>query len=1136
MTLDKKILIGFISCSLVLILVAVISFRNSEKFIETGVWVNHTHGVLYEIEHILLSSVDAEAGVRGYAISGNETFLESFAASRIAAISHLNEVRRLTADNPMQQKNIDLLEIALANRINNLEGCIQLGQRGSLDSARQFVASLQGKRFQDELNAQLSTIRSIEQKLLAERSQESQDDADRFNLLFVALMLAIGIVLLAGYLTITSNIRALRRAEKETNDKNWFLTGSSEITRRMQGNQSVTQLSQSALNAIVSFLNVPAGAMYVRERNGNQLKLEATYALDKSKVPQLVRLGEGIVGQAAADRKEILLHDVQSHSYDVSTTSGNLRPKCILATPLTFENNVVGVVELGSLDEFTPQQREFLNVVSDAIAISLVSSQAQQEAKDLLEETQRQAEELEAQQHELKQTNEELHAKTELLEKSEQILKTQQEELQQVNVELEEKANVLEEQKGKLEDAKNEIERKAQDLALSSKYKSEFLANMSHELRTPLNSILILSQLLTENKHQNLTTKEIEHAKNINSSGVDLLNLINEILDLSKIESGKLQLEITTFGLDEICSRLKDTFTEIGKSRSIEFAVTCDDPNTEINTDRQRIEQVLKNLLSNAFKFTPTGGRVSLAITSLDEQFLSISVTDTGIGIPPDKRQIIFEAFQQADGSTKRKYGGTGLGLSISRELATALGGKIYLESEEGQGSTFTLILPRKLNDVSPAPLQEKVDLKPKPLPKREIKISPPKEEQKTSAIDDRHDISGSDRVVLIIEDDEKFANTLLNFVRNRNYKGVIASDGTSGLSFARHYRPDAILLDMKLPVMDGYEVLNHLKTDPALRHIPVQIISGFDRQRESLALGAFDYLMKPVALPDLHRAFDKIEKFTSKQLKKLLIIEDNAQQNNAIRELIGNGDVKSFSAYSGEEAQELLRNELFDCIIVDLGLPDMSGFELLERIKANEELNTIPIIVYTGKDLKKEEAERLSKLSDTVVLKTANSHERLLDETSLFLHRVESKLPRDKQMMIRKLHKSDEVLKGKTILIVDDDIRNIYSLTSALDDEGITCVTAENGKVALSVLSSQDVDLVLMDVMMPEMDGYEATIEIRKIERLKKLPIIALTAKAMKGDKEKCLSVGMSDYISKPVNIEQLLSLMRVWLYKAQR
>jgi CheY-like chemotaxis protein len=809
---------------------------------------------------------------------------------------------------------------------------------------------------------------------------------------------------------------------------------------------------------------------------------------------------------------------------------------------------VKGVIEIGTVREITDLDLELLKIVSESLGIAFNSSQVRRIQKELLEETQRQSEELEAQQEELKQTNEELSEKTGMLERSQAELKAQQEELQQTNEELEEKANLLEEQKEKLELAKMDVENKAQELESTSKYKSEFLANMSHELRTPLNSILILAQLLTENKSQSLSSKDIEYATNIYNSGSDLLTLINEILDLSKVEAGKIDIEIDEVPVSEITNNIKQLFTEVAKSKNIEFNIRCNEASlkTRLHTDKQRLEQILRNLLSNAFKFTDRDGKIEVTIDvqrpdiSLRNEKLRnlpevavFSVSDSGIGIPESKQGIIFEAFQQADGSTKRKFGGTGLGLSISRELAGALGGEIHLVSEVEKGSTFTLYLPIHFDTDNLIRGEKNIEIR-KPVAKNASPVIPPHVPSVSKeAEDDRYNIRDNDKTILIIEDDITFANVLLNIARQKGYKGIVAHQGNTGLSLARYYRPDAIVLDMKLPVVDGSEVLRLLKNDPELRHIPVQIMSGYDRRKEGLALGAFDFIRKPLTHDAIQSAFDRIQDFINRKLKKLLVVEDDLQQNKAIRELIGNGDIKSYAAFTGQEAYNMLQEERFDCIIIDLGLPDMTGFELMEKIKESEQLNKIPIIVYTARDMNKEEARRLEKLANTVVLKTSDSTERLLDETALFLHRVESKLPKEKQQIIRKLHRTEEILKNKKVLIVDDDMRNIYSLTNVMEEEGMKCYVAENGRVAINMLEKQpDIDIVLMDIMMPEMDGYEATMAIRSMPRFNKLPIIALTAKAMKGDREKCLEAGMSDYVSKPVNIEQLLSLMRVWLY----
>ncbi len=1148
MTLNRKILAGFIACTIVLAVVAVFSFKNSEEFIASNAWVDHTHQVINEFEQILVSSVDAETGTRGYVITGDQKYLEPFENANTTIFEHIDKVRDLTKDNPIQQKNIDNLENTLNMHMKLLQGYIDL-RKNDFDKAKELVATGEGKRIEDGIRRMVANSKGIEESLLTERKKTSEDDARSFNFIFICLLIVIVVVLITVYLIITSNLRALKKAETETANKNWLLTGNGELNNKMQGEKEVRQLAQEVVNQLTVYLRAQIGAVYVVE-NGH-LGLAGSYAFHHRKENlNVIQFGQGLVGQSALEKKHIIFSEVPDDYVKINSALGNSLPKNILVYPFQYDGQVKGVIEIGSAREFSDLDLQFMNMVTENIGIAFNSSQSRTQLKELLEETQRQAEELEAQQEEMRQINEELQEKTQLLEKSEAELKAQQEELQQTNEELEEKANLLEDQKDKLEVAKMEVETKARELEITSKYKSEFLANMSHELRTPLNSILILAQLLSENKSKVLGEKEVEFSKNIHSSGADLLNLINEILDLSKVEAGKMELEISEVNIDGIKGNLQSMFREIAKNKSIDFEINYHKEKftNDLSTDKQRLEQILRNLLSNAFKFTGKGGKVIMEVDVVSsnenlrnrklrqlDQVISFSVIDNGIGIPENKQAVIFEAFQQADGSTKRKYGGTGLGLSISRELANALGGEIHLESEDGKGSTFTLYLPWTFDASMVVPIEKEVSVKiieriPETI-RRETVIST---EPHPEITDDRYIVQENDKVILIIEDDINFAKILLAFIHEKGYKGILAHQGNTGLSFARYYHPDAIILDMKLPVMDGAEVLKHLKNDPSLRHIPVQVISGYDHRREGFELGAFDFLRKPLTQPDFNNAFGRIEEFISKKLKKLLVVEDNRQQNKAIRELIGNSDVKSFSAYSGEEAHEMLLKEKFDCIIIDLGLPDMSGINLMEKIKADSSLNKIPIIVYTGKDLNKEEASLLNKLASTVVLKTADSNERLLDETTLFLHRVESKLPIEKQQLIRKLHRTDEVLKSKKVLIVDDDMRNIYSLTNALEEEGVRCITAENGKAAIRILKEQpDTDIVLMDVMMPEMDGYEATQEIRKINKFGKLPIIALTAKAMKGDREKCLEAGMSDYIAKPVNIDQLLSLMRVWLYK---
>lgn len=1153
LTLNQKVLSGFIVCVIVVIIVAAFSLKNSEKVVRTNRAISHSQELLYEFEQTFAASINMQTGIRGFIITGNERFLEPYESSRGLIHKHLEALMSLTTGNAPQQKNVELLRKEVDDLLMYQENLIEARKR-SYDEARAIVSSGEGKTRQDDIRQIVRNAKTLENEALSQLKKEGDQDARNFNNLLIILLIVIVTVLGCMYAIIHLNSRALRKAEKVSDEKNWLLTGSFELNEKTQREQTANAIAKAVIEHLCNYLKAQIGVIYLSE-NG-QLVLAGSYAFHVRKQnASVVQFGEGLVGQAAAEKKTIIFTDVPDDYIKINSGLGNSTPKNIAVIPLLLDNSVKGVIEIGTHLEFTALEMQFLNITAVNIAIVISAAQAKDKLKELLEETQRQGEELEVQQEELKQSNEELQEKTDLLQRSEAELKAQQEELQQTNEELEEKANLLEEQKERLENAKMDIETKARELEATSKYKSEFLANMSHELRTPLNSILILSQLLSENKSKVLGEKEIEFSKNIYNSGADLLNLINEILDLSKIESGKMQLDIGETAIREINDDLNSVFSELAKSKNINFKLnTLDSGIQTIVTDKQRLEQILRNLLSNAFKFTSKAGNVTLSISRLDKPILFknkklstaseivvFEVTDTGIGISPEKQGLIFEAFQQADGSTKRKYGGTGLGLSISRELANALGGEIHLQSELGKGSTFKLYLPLNFDASLITPSERQVEVKEKVEAKErkepasvEHIMKPALLDGHISTNDDRNQISNTDKVILIMEDDEDFAKIILDFVRERNYRGIIAGQGTTGLSYARYYRPDAIILDMQLPGMNGTEVLKQLKSDPELRHIPVQIISGYDLRKEGMELGAFDFLRKPISSEELKKAFDKIEDFNSKQFKKLLVVEDNETQNKAIRELIGNGDVKSFAAYSGTEAFDMLTKDHFDCVIVDLGLPDMLGFELLEKIKENDALKTVPIIVYTGKDLSKEENSKLMKFANTVVLKTADSQERLLDETMLFLHRVESRLPKEKQHIIRKLHRTEEVLKNKKVLLVDDDIRNIYSLSSVLEDQEMKCITAENGIVSLKVLKENpDVDLILMDVMMPEMDGYDATKEIRRLKEFEKIPIIALTAKAMKGDREKCLEAGMSDYISKPVNIEQLLSLMRVWLYQ---
>ena len=987
----------------------------------------------------------------------------------------------------------------------------------------------------------------------------------------------------------------LKSTTEKNSEQDWLKTNLAKFSRMMQGQKDLEAVSKLIMSELTPLVSAHHGAFYIMDDDNHTpvLRLIASYAYKERKhIGNRFHLGEGLVGQAALEKKPILLTNVPADYIQISSGLGEAPPRNVLVLPVLFEGDVKAVIELASFLPFSQIHQLFLDqfaesvgVVINMIAANMRTAELLEQSQSLTLELQSQSEELRKQQEELKRSNAELEAQATTLRTSEELLKDQQEELQQVNEELEEKASLLAEQNRKVESKNEEVEgarvaleEKAEQLALSSKYKSEFLANMSHELRTPLNSLLILARLLSENKDGNLTPKQVEFAQTILTSGSDLLNLINDVLDLSKVEAGKMDVNATEVRLEDIKEFVERSFNQLADQKGLGFHVEINaDVPQALYTDGGRLQQVLKNLLSNAFKFTEQGD-VTLMVRRAEKgrrfqnptleaapDVIAFAVNDTGIGIPKDKQRLIFEAFQQADGTTSRKYGGTGLGLSISREIARLLGGEIKVESTENQGSTFTLFVPLRYIPRQDGPDREPVQASnypslmrsPAPAPRRTTpaRAQPASRDQRrkppgdalqyrperrtmpqTAIADDRERIEEGDRTVLVIENDQNFAKVLLEMAREKGFKGVVELDGEAGLVAAREIRPDAITLDIDMPGMNGLEVLDRLKRDPETRHVPVHIISGVEEKREGLKAGAIAFLAKPVSKEALDAAFARISTFIDTVPKNLLVVEDNEAQRQSIVELIAHDDVEIVAVASAEEALEKLRERHFDCMVLDLGLrtSHMSGFDLLERVKSDDENHDLPIIIYTGKELSPEDETKIKKYAETIIVKDVKSPERLLDETALFLHRIEAKLPEQKRKMLEHLHDADSVVAGKNILVVDDDVRNIFSLTSMLEDHGMIVRFAENGKQAIEQLKKDpNVDAVLMDVMMPEMDGYETTRAIRGMDNFKSLPIIALTAKAMKGDREKCIAAGASDYITKPVDTEQLLSLLRVWLYR---
>ena len=931
---------------------------------------------------------------------------------------------------------------------------------------------------------------------------------------------------------------AMEMANQTLAAQMWQTTGQALLNEKMRGEQDVSTLANNVIQQLCKYLNVDNGAIYILE--DDILRLTGTYAYRRKSLVQQYLVGEGKVGQAVVE-KEIIIKEFPEDYIALSLRQGKPLPRYNLFAPVVYNQQVSGVVTLESMTAFTPAQMGFLEKALESVAIAFMTSQARTRVNELFAKTRQQAEELQAQEEELRATNEELEAQTDNLRASETHLKANQAALEAANVDLEEKTHnlqekqaILDSQNQVLRDAQQELERKAEELTVTNKYKSEFLANMSHELRTPLNSLLILSRLLANNEDGNLTSDQVESAQIISASGADLLNLINDILDLSKVEAGHMNFTFAEMPLENLARSMRVQFEHVAEEKGLKYEVGLGEGLPEsITTDYQRVEQVVKNLLSNAFKFTEKGS-VQLRI-ELDGEMIAIRVRDSGIGMTPEQQQRIFEAFQQADGSTSRKYGGTGLGLTISREMSIKLGGRIGLESELGKGSVFTLYLPcyRSVEEVTPAAAPVSAMATPPnersaPLITKKVSAS------SKPAKDDRDKIKKGDRVLLVVEDDAKFAKVLLGYAHKKDFKCVLAGDGESGLKLAAVHPPDAILLDLKLPGMSGWEVLDTLKGDASLRHIPVHILSATPQTMDAYKRGALGFLNKPISQDQLDGVFATIGEFLSRGIKSLLIVEDDSGLRHSVGLLLGGSDVKISEAASGAAALTLLRKTRFDCMILDLSLPDMSGFELLSKINQDETVSKCPVIVYTGKELSEEENKELLKYASSVIIKGVKSPERLLDETALFLHRVVADMPAEKQDTIRRLHDHNAVFSGKHILVVDDDMRNAFALSRLLGDRELRVTMASSGAKALETLNKvPDIDLILMDIMMPEMDGYETMQKIRAQAKFKNLPIMALTAKAMKGDQEKCIAAGANDFLSKPVDADRLFSMLRVWLYR---
>lgn len=1108
-------------------------------------WVEHSDRVISNANEAARLTVDLETGMRGYLITGDEHFLDPYVVAKPQIVAQLQSLQELVSDNPQQVDRLKRLEALQREWALYAQSMVDLSrQNGDYKAA---VQSGRGKRLTDEIRKEYEEFIQTEQQLRVARSdQVSQTTVISISLYLIFILGLSGFLAYVGRRDLVnlsnsynenfeSYIKTAERLERQA----WLRNGQTELAEQVLGRLTLNMLGRNILQFCAQYLGSVVGAVYVREDHGG-LKRVASYGFSREQEAkdQLVHNDEGLVGQAAQQDQLIRLDNVpQDYFFKVSSGLGEGAPRSVLVVPTSDDDRVNGVIELGFLRALTERDIELFELIADNIGTSIEAARYRQRLQEVLAETQQLNEELQVQQEELKTANEELEEQSQILKESQTNLETQQAELEQTNEALSGQRDAMNRKNIELNEAQVQLEERAQELQRFSKYKSEFLANMSHELRTPLNSSLILAKLLSENPHGNLSGEQVKFAESIYSAGNDLLNLINDILDISKVEAGKLEVLPENASVARVVEGLRGMFEPLAADKGLTLKVEVQ-PGTPpmLYTDSQRLEQILKNLLSNAIKFTEKG-QVSLTVARVPGEGVAFTVKDSGIGIAQDQQESIFEAFRQADGTTNRRYGGTGLGLSISRDLATLLGGSISISSTPGQGSEFTLIMPEQFVEPAEA-MTPKVAPSPRPVPASTVLV--PVEVAPVHIprfADDREKAPFSTRCILVVEDEPNFARILFDLAHELGYNCLVAHGADEGFGLAAEFIPDAILLDMRLPDHSGLTVLQRLKASAPTRHIPVHVISVEDRVEAAMHMGAVGYAVKPTTREELKNVFARLEAKLTQKVKRVLLVEDDDLQRDSIARLIGDDDIEITAVGFAQEALDLLRSNIYDCMIIDLKLPDMLGGDLLKRMSTEDICSFPPVIVYTGRNLTRDEEAELRKYSRSIIIKGARSPERLLDEVTLFLHKVESQLSHERQTMLQTARSRDKVFEGRKILLVDDDVRNIFALTSALEHKGAIVVIGRNGREAIERLNEvEDIDLVLMDVMMPEMDGYEATIEIRKDPRWRKLPIIAVTAKAMKDDQERCLQAGTNDYLAKPIDLDRLFSLIRVWLPKMER
>ena len=1133
--------VGFLSAVVfVAIVVYLISVLN---------WVEHSQRVIGDANEVSKLSADMEAGMRGYALSGDQAFLAPYLAAKPQVESQLQALVEEVADNPPQVQR--LRKVQAAQKLWEEFATEVIDTRGKGGDYIALVKSGRGKALTDEVRRQFAGFLDSEEKLLTARNDEAKSTTRWSVIIFLLFKFGVsGMLAFFGRRDLVSLSGSYTKAidqQRAHNDllenQAWLRTGQSELGIAMAGHHAMAPMAQATLEHITRYVDGLVAAMYVRE-DGGTLRRVATYGFSEAWAGQnqVFQPGESLVGQAVREDRMLALDELPADYIKVSSGLGRSAPRQLVIAPFRNEGEINGVLEIGFLHETRPRDLEFLQLVGDGVGASVAAAKYRNRLQESLAETQQLNEELQVQQEELRTANEELEEQSRVLEESQSHLENQQAELEQTNDQLAEQALSLDAKNTALNAAQDELRQRAQDLERASRYKSEFLANMSHELRTPLNSSLILAKLLSDNAKGNLSEEQVRFAQTIYSAGNDLLHLINDILDISKVEAGKLELVLESLPLRRVVESLSMTFEPLAHQKQLRFSVQVDPsvPAT-IWTDRQRLEQVLKNLLSNAVKFTEAGS-VTMTVSSTPGGPVKFAIEDSGIGISAEQQDKIFDAFHQADGTTSRRFGGTGLGLSISRDLAALLGGDISVTSSPGNGSVFTLTMPRTCPAEAAPSTPSEPYVQPAPIAIPAPPVAPvaatPAAEPAPSFADDRALApSGSERSVLVIEDDPAFAAILYELAHEMRYRCLVALTGAEGLQLATQFLPDAILLDMRLPDRSGLSVLQLLKDNATTRHIPVHVVSSTDNGGEALNLGAIGYALKPTTRDDLEKVFRKLEEKFTQKIKRILLVEDDERQRESVVQLIADSDVEIAAVGSGEEALALLRTDVFDCMIIDLKLPDMQGNELLEKMSTEDLCSFPPVIVYTGRNLTRDEENDLLKYSRSIIIKGARSPERLLDEVTLFLHKVEAKLSTERQSMLKTVRGRDRVFEGRTILLVDDDVRNVFALTSALEQRGARVEVGRNGFEAISKLDEvPGIDLVLMDIMMPGMDGMEAMRRIRADGRFNRLPIIAITAKAMKDDQEQCLAAGANDYLAKPIDLNRLYSLLRVWMPNLER